>query len=84
METHTMTSSSEESLSIVMMNILGTCFPGASIIKPPHRTNSHNNSEHETPSQPTNGNDNDNHDMDTPETPFGKDYPVEQEEDSKN
>ena len=85
METHTIISSSEESLSIVMMKILETCFPNISIIKPPHRTATtfHNNSEKETPSQPVN--DNNDNDMDTPDTPDGEEFPIEeQQEDSKN
>ena len=85
METHTIVSSSEESLSMVMMKILESCFPNISIIKPPHRTTttSHNNSEKETLSQPVN--DNNDNDMDTPDTPEGEDFAIEeQREDSKN
>ena len=85
METHTIISSSEESLSMVMMKILESCFPNISIIKPPHRTTttSYNNSEKETSSQPVN--DNNDNDMDTPDTPDDEGFPIEeQQEDSKN
>ena len=77
-------SSSEESLSLVMMKILETCFPNVSITrKPPHRiTTPHKNPETKNPPQPiTDGNDND---METPDTPDGEDFPKEQQEDAKN